>query len=73
MRPGEKLYEELLTSGENVGATRHSEIFSAPLQEPDSADLRRLLGELQAAADGQDGAAIRGLLHAAIDESKLQA
>ncbi|GGM13511.1 polysaccharide biosynthesis protein [Deinococcus aerophilus] len=73
VRPGEKLYEELLTSGENVGATRHSEIFSAPLQEPDSGQLRHLLGALQAAADGQDGQAIRGLLHEAIHESKLQA
>jgi FlaA1/EpsC-like NDP-sugar epimerase len=30
LRPGEKLYEELLTAQEGVGATRHAHLFTAP-------------------------------------------
>ena len=72
MRPGEKLYEELLTQGEDVGATRHSEIFSARLEQPDPPQLAGLLADLGAAAEREDGAAIRSLMHNAIHESQLK-
>ncbi|MDV6373060.1 polysaccharide biosynthesis protein [Deinococcus arenicola] len=71
MRPGEKLYEELLTSGEDVIPTHHSEIFSAQLQQIQAAELALLLADLTAAAGREDGISIRTLLHAAIHESQL--
>ncbi|MFC3834201.1 polysaccharide biosynthesis protein [Deinococcus rufus] len=73
MRPGEKLYEELLTSGEGIDATQHSEIFSAQLQQPDPAELTSLLSALAEAATGERGQEIRQLLHGAIHESQLKA
>ncbi len=72
MRPGEKLYEELLTSGEDVIPTRHSEIFSAQLQQVPADQLARLLKGLKEAAGHEDGPGIRALLHGAIHESQLQ-
>lgn len=48
IRPGEKLYEELLTRREHVDATSHSDIFTARLKQPDPqwlhAELERLEG-----------------------------
>ncbi len=72
MRPGEKLYEELLTSGEDVIPTRHTEIFSAQLQQVQPGELACLLADLTAAAGQDDGPSIRALLHAAIHESQIQ-
>jgi len=44
MRPGEKLYEELLTSSEGVDVTRHNRIFVAEVDKPDGRALERVLG-----------------------------
>ncbi len=43
IRPGEKLYEEILTSEEGIGATRHQRIFVARPDGVDAAALERLL------------------------------
>lgn len=43
IRPGEKLYEELLTSGEGIRATRHQHIFVARPDEVDATALERLI------------------------------
>lgn len=72
VRPGEKLYEELLTSGEDVIPTLHSEIFSARLQQVPTDQLAQLLTRLSEAAGHEDGPGIRALLHGAIHESQLQ-
>lgn len=72
VRPGEKLYEELLTSGEDVIPTRHSEIFSARLQQVPADQLARLLARLSEAAGNEDGPGIRALLHGAIHESQIK-
>ncbi len=34
LRPGEKMFEELLTNKESLGHTRHQKIFVAPFSEP---------------------------------------
>lgn len=47
LRPGEKLYEELLTAQEGVKATRHEKIFIAQAEEVDSEKLHRDLDELK--------------------------
>ncbi len=42
IRPGEKLYEELLTAQEGVTATKHKRIFTAQKQKYNYAELERL-------------------------------
>ncbi|MGE5552032.1 MAG: polysaccharide biosynthesis protein [Bacteroidota bacterium] len=48
-RPGEKLYEEVLTAEEGVTATRHERIYVAKLSEDGGKDLRQGLRDLQEA------------------------
>ena len=40
LRPGEKLYEELLTAGEGTSKTAHTKIFEAPLEQVDGTWLK---------------------------------
>ncbi len=57
-RPGEKLYEELLTSEEGVGSSKHSKIFVAPASDfPQNFD--DCLNDLCLAAIAGDATAIR--------------
>lgn len=41
LRPGEKLYEELLTSEEGTTSTKHEKIFKAKINPLDTAELKR--------------------------------
>lgn len=47
LRPGEKLYEELLTAGEGTGKTTHKKIFTAPLEKVNVPLLQAKLDEFQ--------------------------
>lgn len=49
LRPGEKLYEELLTAEEGVNATRHSQIFVAKARRFKPSELDRALKKLDLA------------------------
>ncbi|WP_339093879.1 nucleoside-diphosphate sugar epimerase/dehydratase [Deinococcus sp. VB142] len=71
IRPGEKLYEELLTSSEGTDATTHSEIFSAKLAKVDPVELERQLGILQQHAQHNDMNAVRADLARLIPENKF--
>lgn len=71
VRPGEKLYEELLTSSEGADATTHSEIFSARLERVDPQVLEAHLDVLQRHAVQGDAAAIRMDLARMIPENKF--
>lgn len=71
VRPGEKLYEELLTSSEGADATTHSEIFSARLESVDPQVLEAHLDVLQRHAVQGDAAAIRMDLARMIPENKF--
>ena len=71
LRPGEKLFEELELSGEQIAKTRHPKIFigrlnAYPPEEIDSA--LRVLAEL--ARDG-DGTAVRKFLNSLLPEANL--
>lgn len=46
LRPGEKLYEELLASGENTLPTYHKKIMISKLRDLDYADVRSKIDEL---------------------------
>jgi len=47
LRPGEKLFEELLTAQEKTGSTQHEKIFVANLANIDPDALYREVGELE--------------------------
>ena len=46
LRPGEKLFEELMTAEEGTKATKHAKIHQAILTEEDPARLRQQVEEL---------------------------
>jgi len=50
IRPGEKLYEELLTASEGITATRNSKIFIAKPEEVDEQALMAQVEKLEMAA-----------------------
>lgn len=69
LRPGEKLYEELVQLSESVDPTMHAKIFTATGSIPDSEDFK---GNIQALSDalaaGADDEALRTLLFKTMDE-----
>jgi len=62
IRPGEKLYEEPLTSHEGTKATRHDKIFIAPLEHNMPEDLDYKLARLESLATMGDAPGIRSVL-----------
>ncbi len=73
LRPGEKIFEELITEGEGVVRTEHEKIMVlGGTLGVDPADvacvLEDSLAELAAAAQAQDGEAIRALLMRLVPE-----
>jgi FlaA1/EpsC-like NDP-sugar epimerase len=71
VRPGEKLYEELLTTAEGTEATTHSEIFSAKLGRVNPQEIHDHLQVLCAHARHNDAEAIRLVLARLIPENKF--
>ncbi|MBB6097845.1 FlaA1/EpsC-like NDP-sugar epimerase [Deinobacterium chartae] len=71
MRPGEKLYEELLTTAENITATEHSEIFVAELEQPDPQWVRNQVQRLEDAARRWSPEDVRRLLRETVPENLL--
>jgi len=59
IRPGEKLYEELLTAEEGTEMSEHEQIFIAKTASVDEQTLTRLIAGLFHAASKRDGEAIR--------------
>jgi FlaA1/EpsC-like NDP-sugar epimerase len=66
VRPGEKLYEELMTNEEKGGATAHEKIFVAKPSLLELEALERTVQNLQEAALRSDHATIRRQLKAYI-------
>ncbi|MFN8374434.1 MAG: nucleoside-diphosphate sugar epimerase/dehydratase [Anaerolineae bacterium] len=59
IRPGEKLFEEILTAEEGTGASKHEKIYVVANARLPRENLDALLAELVAAAHVYDGARIR--------------
>ena len=57
LRPGEKLYEELLTAAEGTKATTHKRVFTARIESPPP-DLAEEVATLEASALRGDGGAV---------------
>lgn len=58
LRPGEKLYEELLANNENTLATHHGQILIGKVREYDYNDVKVIIEELIKSFDTQDNEAI---------------
>ncbi len=72
LREGEKLYEELITEGEDIVRTEHEKIMVLKADEKDvvayATELRSLLQNMGEAANNFDGDQVRALLHDAVAE-----
>jgi FlaA1/EpsC-like NDP-sugar epimerase len=68
IRPGEKLYEELLSEGEHIGDTAHPKIGIWKHRPEDPAAVRRGIDVLIAVADQAEDAQIRSLLAQLVPE-----
>lgn len=73
MRPGEKLYEELLTAEEGTDASRHEKIFVARKSTIDEVWHGEGLSALFDAATNRDATAIRSRLASLIPFHKFEA
>jgi len=73
MRPGEKLYEELITDGENIVPTRHEKIMVLKGIECDLALLNGKIDELAGLAQGQNADGIKAKLRQIIPEYHMPA
>lgn len=54
LRPGEKLFEELLSAEDGTDATSHEKIFTARIKEVDNAELTKKITVLAAQTDEQE-------------------
>ena len=72
LRPGEKLYEELITEDEGVVPTEHDQIMVLRGQTCDWDGLKGVVEELTEAAEAMDGSGIRQALSRALPEYRHQ-
>jgi len=72
LRPGEKLYEELITEGEGIAATTHEKIRVIRGNHYDVHALGGLIDELIAAADTYNKSAIKKKLKEIVPEYNPQ-
>jgi FlaA1/EpsC-like NDP-sugar epimerase len=70
LRPGEKLYEELITEGENIVPTRHEKIMVLKGIECDLQLLNGKIDELAHLAEEQDGGKVKMKLKEIVPEYK---
>jgi FlaA1/EpsC-like NDP-sugar epimerase len=71
LRPGEKLYEEMATTGEHVEKTRHSKIFIGKVQPPESRAVESGLCRLEETAVAGDEAGTLEVLRELLPEATL--
>jgi len=71
LRPGEKLFEELELSGEQIAKTRHPKIFIGRLNAYPPEEIDRALRVLAELARDADGTAVRKFLNSLLPEANL--
>jgi FlaA1/EpsC-like NDP-sugar epimerase len=64
LRPGEKLFEEMLVDEERAKSTQFKKIFIAPPVEVENPDFSKMLTKLMEAANGNDEPEIINILSA---------
>jgi FlaA1/EpsC-like NDP-sugar epimerase len=72
IRPGEKLFEELLLTGEDVGSTPHEKIHLGAVKMPSEEMITQGLHRLEEAMLSGDEVACRRVLGEMVPESKLR-
>ena len=72
LRPGEKLVEELETTGEGISRTRHQQIFIGNVAGLSAASVQQALGELSVLARSDNELALRRYLNELLPEAQLQ-
>ncbi|SPD72734.1 Polysaccharide biosynthesis protein CapD [uncultured Desulfobacterium sp.] len=72
LRPGEKLYEELITEGEGIEPTGHKKIMVLKGKPCDQAKLDSQINELDRLADIQDSDGIRKKLREILPEFNME-
>ena len=70
LRPGEKLYEELLTNEENTIPTHHPQILIARVREYDFDEISKSIAKLTGLFDGQNNTEIVRLMKEIVPEFK---
>jgi FlaA1/EpsC-like NDP-sugar epimerase len=70
LRPGEKLYEELLNDSENTIPTHHPQILKAKVAQADFTELSAQINEIISAFDSQDNDKIVRLMKVIVPEYK---
>ena len=70
LRPGEKLYEELLIEGDNASSTAHSKIFKAHEPALPSDTVERFVETVNQACVARDGDGIRAALQSHVTDYK---
>lgn len=70
LRPGEKLYEELLANEENTMKTHHSQIMVAKVRETDYAEISKNISDLIHSYLGQDNMEIVKKMKVMVPEYK---
>ncbi|MGB3223291.1 MAG: polysaccharide biosynthesis protein, partial [Desulforhopalus sp.] len=68
LRPGEKLYEELITEGEGIVPTKHEKIMVLQGDTKPKEEMDNLLGRLARSATIHDARGIKEVLHDIIPE-----
>jgi len=68
LRPGEKLYEELITRGEGIVPTSHQKIMVLRGKTCDQGRLNAVIEELAGLAQEQNGAGIRAKLQEIVED-----
>jgi FlaA1/EpsC-like NDP-sugar epimerase len=68
LRPGEKLYEELITEGEGIVPTSHQKIMALHGISCNFASLNGTIEKLIQSARNQDSEEIRSLLQTIVDD-----
>ena len=71
LRPGEKLFEELELSGEQIAKTRHPKIFIGKLNAYPPDEIERALRYLEELSRDGDGTAVRKFLNSILPEANL--
>ena len=70
LRPGEKLYEELLSDHENTLPTHHKQILVAKVKEYDFVEISQEIGELITLFKAQDNKSIVSKMKELVPEFK---
>ena len=72
VRPGEKLFEELETDGENISKTRHAKIFIGQIRAPSPGEVDAALERFRELAARNDERAFRRLIGELLPESQIK-